>query len=312
MQALKCKRWLFNSPRAHAIFQAEALFIEDSLIVANLQSVQARQLCLFKKGGRVADKEAACRQAWALLSPVTALLLRRLSKNTLLPGTCRKEEVAFATLLLKSSHKAQNTPQTPSLAALDERRSACYGYACLLSVAVDSLMLLTAPVWSLTERRVVQSFVLSALDVIPRTADNDFFYWTRESACAACGHTIRPISFRCTLLRSRIPCICFVEVEESCSDPCASVTECVDCWNREEPCDHRRIPRSAARRHRQARLSGVRFFFVRQGGALRQRVCFLLRLSLRVVLQRRAPGAGLGRAQKGMFNAGCGAKGGDG
>ena len=74
---------------------AEALFGNDSLVVADQQigeSESLHNLALLANG---AEQEALHRQAWALLFLVVALLLRRLAANTLLPGTIREEELEY-------------------------------------------------------------------------------------------------------------------------------------------------------------------------------------------------------------------------
>ena len=74
---------------ATAATQAEALFIDDSLVVARLRmggSIELTSLACDVSG---ADGRAFVRQAWALLLSTIAVLLRRLESNTLLRGTIR-------------------------------------------------------------------------------------------------------------------------------------------------------------------------------------------------------------------------------
>ena len=70
-----------------AAMQAEALFPDDSLVVAKLRVDGSKNLTnIFCKAG---GGQEALRQSWALLLSTIAILLRRLESNTLLPGTIR-------------------------------------------------------------------------------------------------------------------------------------------------------------------------------------------------------------------------------
>ena len=96
------------------------------------------------------------------------LLLRRLEANTLLPGTLREEELDFEAHGQAAIAKAHNKP-APSRAQLRAFASTM-GYNTLLNVMSRSLNLLHDPLWPDAQKRMVESFVLQGLNVIPRTA----------------------------------------------------------------------------------------------------------------------------------------------
>ena len=180
---------------SQAAAQAEMLFRADSLVSAHLRVYEAgayRFLARANPSG--AEREALKRRAWRVLTPVCALLLRRLAANTLLPGTCRPDEVCpqqryvvlfFCTmpcllshfpLALKVSFDAdeqgaaylltgEKPPPRDALLLL----GAAVGYTTLLEAACHALNLLTLPLWPDAEReeaRHKNSFTEQALSTL--------------------------------------------------------------------------------------------------------------------------------------------------
>ena len=141
----------------------------DSLVVADLRVSEAtslRELAYASKSSP--EQQALTRNAWALLVPVHALLLRRLADNTLLPGTIKEEELLYYARSQAFVCKARNV-LVPSEAVL-QRQGAALGYATLLDAMCTTLALLAELRGSGVSRESAHSFVLTALDVIPRTA----------------------------------------------------------------------------------------------------------------------------------------------
>ena len=101
-------------------------------------------------------------------SPVHALLLRRLADNTLLPGTNTEEEVTYLARTQALIKKAKDKP-VPSEAAL-QGLGVLLGYDTLLNAVYQTLALLMKLRGSALPRETVHSFILTALDAIPRTA----------------------------------------------------------------------------------------------------------------------------------------------
>ena len=97
---------------------------------------------------------------------VINLLLRRIADNTVLPGTIREEELDYAAHAQAALFKATTDP-LPSSAVLRAWASTL-GYEALLSAMHRSLdLLLYLPYWPAVQKRMVESFVLQGLDVIP-------------------------------------------------------------------------------------------------------------------------------------------------
>ena len=155
-----------------AAAQAEALYRGDSLVVASLRGTEAMALwnasCAASKAGSTTEEEAHDRRAWVLVLPLHALLLRRVAANTLLPGTVRKEESEHAAHMEAATHRALNQP-LPSNAFIQEVGQVL-GYTLLLHVAFITVILLASRRWPRAQEASAKSFVLDALDVIPRTA----------------------------------------------------------------------------------------------------------------------------------------------
>ena len=153
---------------ASAAASAEALFGDDSLVVASLrmdESKSSNNLTLEASG---AEQEALLRRSWAALFSILPLLLRRINAKTLLPGTIREEELTYYAHLQAACWKAMNKPVPPPAAL----RSAVttVGYVSLLDAMFRSLDLVRLSLWPASQKRIVESFVLQGLDVIPLTA----------------------------------------------------------------------------------------------------------------------------------------------
>ena len=154
---------------AGASAQAQALFGDDSLIVANLRASEIRTLTNLAYAARGAEKEVLLRQSSAVLMSLVNLLLRRLADSTLLPGTIREEELDFDAHAQAVAFKAKNEPVPPPIVL--RAWASTMGYETLINAMFKSLDMLTQPYWPTVQKRMVESFVLQGLDVIPRTAD---------------------------------------------------------------------------------------------------------------------------------------------
>ena len=153
---------------AEAATHAEALFADDSLVVAKLRMDGSMCLANIACEARGAEIETFARQSWALLLSAIPVLLRRLESNTLLPGSIREEELEYEAHNKVAAIKAKNEP-LPRPAVLRAWESTM-GYGTLLDAMVSGLHLLACRWWPATQSRSVESFVLQGLDVIPRTA----------------------------------------------------------------------------------------------------------------------------------------------
>ena len=142
---------------------------ENSLVVAHLREGEAISLReVARASTSTSEKEAALRRAWAILVPVHALLLRRLADNTLLPGTNKEEEVRYGARSQAFAGKAHGKP-VPSEAVL-QSLGVALGYKTLLDTVFDTLALLMELRGAGLPLESAHSFVLTALDAIPRTA----------------------------------------------------------------------------------------------------------------------------------------------
>ena len=153
---------------ATALTHAEALFADDSLVVARLRMDGSMNLGNIACDASGAEFEAYARQSWALLLSTIPILLRRLESNTLLPGTIREEELDYAVLELAAVLRAKERP-VPSPVVLRDWASSM-GYGILLDAMYRGLDLVPIPWWPAAQKRSVESFVLRGLDLIPRTA----------------------------------------------------------------------------------------------------------------------------------------------
>ena len=109
-----------------------------------------------------------CKRSWAILLRVHALLLRRLADETLLPGTNTEEEVTYFVRTQVLWHKAADKP-VPSEAVL-RLGGGVFGYTVLLDAVYRTLALIGHLRGFALSRESAHSFVLTALDAIPRTA----------------------------------------------------------------------------------------------------------------------------------------------
>ena len=94
---------------AQAAVQAEALFKNDSLVVASLRITECLALSSLANGAeRGAEQLALLCRNWAVLLSVIQLLLRRLEADTLLPGTIREEALDYGAYAQAAVSKAKN------------------------------------------------------------------------------------------------------------------------------------------------------------------------------------------------------------
>ena len=98
---------------ALASTQAEALFGDNSLVVASLRYNESESLNSLNLMASGEEKVAFLRRSWGVLLSVIDLLLRRLEANTLLPGTIREEELDYDAHAKAAVQKAKNQPVPP-------------------------------------------------------------------------------------------------------------------------------------------------------------------------------------------------------
>ena len=179
---------------ARAARHAEKLWGDNSLVVADLRLGEATTLrCTAGTSTSSSEEEAIMRRAWAILVPMRALLLRRLADNTLLPGTIKEEEVTYFASSQVFACKAANKP-TPSEAVL-QGFGVALGYTALLSAAVLTLALLAELQGFELPRKSAHSFVLTALDAIPRTATMQTRLGREEDLVAMMEMNMKPQNF---------------------------------------------------------------------------------------------------------------------
>ena len=153
---------------AEAATQAEALFTDNSLVVARLRIDGSTSLANIACDASGAEREAFARQSWALLLSTIAILLRRIESNTLLSRTLREEELDYTVHQQAAVFKAENYPVPPP--AVLRVWAFTMGYGTLVDAMFRGLDLLPCPWWPAAQKRSVEWFVLRGLDVIPRTA----------------------------------------------------------------------------------------------------------------------------------------------
>ena len=153
---------------ATAATQAEALFADDSLVVARLRMDGSMSLTGVACHASGAESEAFMRQSWALLLSAIPILLRRLESDTLLPGIIREEELDFAVHEKTEIFEAKNEPVPPP--SVIRAFASTIGYGILLDAMYRGLELLPFPWWPAAQKRSVELFVLQGLDIIPHTA----------------------------------------------------------------------------------------------------------------------------------------------
>ena len=137
-------------------------------MVARLRYFESLSLFSLACEASGAESEALTRRSWAVLLSLINLLQRRLADNTLLPGTLRKEELDYEAHSKAAVVKATNEPVPPP--EVLHAWASTLGYNTLLNAMYRSLDLLTYPLWPTVQKRMMESFVLRGLDVIPRTA----------------------------------------------------------------------------------------------------------------------------------------------
>ena len=148
---------------------AERLYGDNSLVVADLRVDEASSLReMARASTSLSGKGVLYRRAWAILVPVHALLLRRLADKTLLPGNIKEEEVMHDACSQAFVCQAKDKA-VPSEVVL-QRMGATLGYETLLKAVFHTLALINELRGSVLPRERAHSFVLKALDAIPRTA----------------------------------------------------------------------------------------------------------------------------------------------
>ena len=177
---------------------AERLWGDNSLVVADLRVGEVACLrSLACSSTSLSEQEALGRRAWATLVPVRALLLRRLADNTLLPGTNTKEEVTYDACSQAFAYKAMDEP-VPSEAVF-QGRGVVFGYETLMNVVLLTLTFLTPPRGSGQPWESAHSFVLTALDAIPRTATTKIKCTSEKSLGAMMETCMNPQNFEPTI-----------------------------------------------------------------------------------------------------------------
>ena len=176
---------------AKAATKGEALFGDNSLVVANLRMNESMSLVGMAAEASGAEQKAFLRRSWGALLSVIANLQSRVAANTLLPGTVRKEEMDFYAYQLRAAFDAQNKP-IPSPTELWDLASTV-GYAVLLDALHRSLNFLFktfVPLWQAAQQKIVESFVRAplsshlALTLVPAGASafRCFKPWTSSLA----------------------------------------------------------------------------------------------------------------------------------
>ena len=149
---------------AKAAEKGEALFGDNSLVVASLRMEESKALANLALTAPGSEDVARFRRSWSALLSVIAILQSRLADNTLLPGTVRKKEMDYFAYLLRATFDAQNKP-IPSPARL-QARALTVGYNVLIDALHRSLHFsakLFVPLWPVAQRKIVESFVRALL-----------------------------------------------------------------------------------------------------------------------------------------------------
>ena len=139
---------------ASAAVKAEALYGENSLVVANLRMCESSSFTSVAEEAGGTEDEALVRRAAAVLLSLIALLLRRLEANALLPGTIREEELDYFAHLQSTLKKAMNKPVPPP--AVLRAVASTMGYDTFLSAMYRSLDLLAHPLWPDAQKKMVE------------------------------------------------------------------------------------------------------------------------------------------------------------
>ena len=179
---------------ASAALKAEALFTNDSLVVAHLRLDESKALVNQAASASGAELVALLHRSWSALSSVIGLLQRRLATNTLLPGTVRKEDSDYHAHVIATTYAAQTNAVQPPPAVM-QAMAPTIGLKVLLNALHLSLSLLPVSfhsLWPAAQQKMVESFVrahlscrlatdaspdvaifvqvFQALDIIPLTA----------------------------------------------------------------------------------------------------------------------------------------------
>ena len=143
----------------------------NSLVVAHLRVGEVGSLRgLANASTSSSEQEALRRRASAILAPVHALLLRRLTDNTLLPGTENEEEVVYDARMVAFVCKAKDKRVLPDDDTDLQAHGVLLGYTTLLDAVYFTLALLSELRGFKLPQESAHAFVLTALDAIPRTA----------------------------------------------------------------------------------------------------------------------------------------------
>ena len=235
---------------------AERLWGNNSLVVADLRVEEAAALRgMARASTSSTDKEALLRRAWAVLVPVHALLLRRLADNTLLPGTIKEEEVTYYARSQAFAWKAADKP-VPSEAVL-QRVGVVLGYETLLRAVFHTLNLLDELRGSSLSRESARSFVLTALDAVPRTATLQAKLPSEAALVDVIETLVTPQNFE--------PSFCASQMALKCCGRRAPRTWRASGRRGSKPRGCCGVQNPPTRRHREDRAARVRVAVLRQG-----------------------------------------------
>ena len=177
-----------------ATTHAVRLWGDNSLVVAHLRVSEATALQNLPRASTpFSEQEALCRRTWEILVPVHALLLRRLADNMLLPGTNKEEEVTYYARWQAFVRKAhgESVPQEAALQGL----GTLLGYETLLYAVLLTLALLMVLRGSAQQQESAHSFVLMALDAIPRTATMKYRIAAEDALVVMMETRMKPQNF---------------------------------------------------------------------------------------------------------------------
>ena len=173
---------------------ARRLWGDNSLVVADLRVSEADSLRhLARASTSTSENAELLRRAWAILAPVHTLLLRRLADDTLLPGTNKEEVVTYCARAQAFLRKAADK-QVFSEAIL-RGVGVVLGYETLLFAVFHTLNLLMVLKGSVVPLESAHSFVLTALDAIPRTAAMQYKFSSEANLVAMMETEMKPQNF---------------------------------------------------------------------------------------------------------------------
>ena len=153
---------------AKAAEKGEALFGDNSLVVANLRIGESSALASLAIEARGAEKQALIRRSWSALLSVIAILQLRLANNTLLPGTVRKEELDYYAHTLAAIGAAKEMPVLPAVKL--HALASTLRYNVLLDAlhrGLNFLFMVFQPLWPETQQKMVELFVRALLSSLP-------------------------------------------------------------------------------------------------------------------------------------------------